>query len=169
MRKKMKNGAELRAHSAAIDAEEMRKNESDFAICRELIVGLASDYARHVLAPRILAERRRRNGDPGASHRDYDCQCDLSRVDELPLCDGRRAGCKFSHRLRPPGPNYRDGLVIHAVHRAEQEKVLRGLPIGDMDRFIAELRRLDREVTAEFRRIAKVTGIRLSRNTTGWL
>jgi hypothetical protein len=156
-----------------IDYENMteaqkRQCESAAYQFRERVVGLASDYARYVLAPRILADKRRQAGDPAAKPSDYDCLCELSTKDELPICEERRASCKFSHRKRPPGPRYSDNRVLFRLQRAEEEKILRALDLNDVEGLIAELRRLDRGVVAAIRRIKAESGMTIERNITGW-
>ncbi len=135
---------------------------------KEWLVCLCGDYANHVLTPRILAERRRRRGDTSASSRDYDCRCDLSRDDELPICEGSRADCKFAHRTPPAPPRYCDNHVWWTVHTAERKRILKDLPWSDENAFIAEIRRMDAALEKENARLIRSRGRGIKRAKTAW-
>lgn len=160
------------AEGALDDAEaaqaRAREVEKEFGWVIEFVKGLASDCGRYVMAPRVLAERRRRKGDPHASPKDYECCCPLSQVDELPLCLNRRENCKFAHRPRPAGMPWEGDGVLFTVHRAEQRKIIDRFRASEPDEAIAYILSIEREVNAAFRRIEAATGIRKTRNTTGW-
>jgi hypothetical protein len=136
---------------------------------RERVTGFASDYARYVLVPRILADNRRRAGDPMACPSDYHCLCEIDCADAMPLCKGRRANCKFAHRKPPPSPFMSKDLLRFRLQRAEQEKILKSLPFDDCDRLIGELRSMNRQITTALRRIHAATGCNITRNITGWM
>ena len=144
--------------------------EAERALCefRKIVVGPVSDYARYVMVPRVLAERRRRQGDNTASPHDYECSCDLDRADELPICRGYRPACKFAHRAPPPGPYWSDGFVKHKIHREEQQRMMDELAAADDDAaFRATLIRIDNALEAANRRM-KAAGSGFSRSDGWW-
>lgn len=86
---------------------------------------LLYDYARRHLAPRRLAQMRRRAGDPGASPRDYACGCRVA-PDMTPYCRKPGTGCRFAARADP-----RDGTCDDYGH-ALGKAILREL-IAEID------------------------------------
>ena len=134
----------------------------------EKIVCLCGDYANHVLTPRILAERRRRRGDNSASPRDYDCRCEFSRDDELPICEALREACKFAHRTPPPPPRYRDNHVWWTVHTTERERILKNLLWHDEAAFLAEIRLMEAALEKEDARLVRSRGRGIKRAKTAW-
>ena len=74
-------------------------------------------YAAKVLAPRRLAQARRKAGDPSASLRDYECGCPLSAADGKPRCFGHRKTCRFRDRYEAPPRISNDPLR----HQAEKD------------------------------------------------
>lgn len=89
------------------------------------------EYVKQVVVPRILAEERRRAGDPSASPKDYVCLCPLSVADRLPVCHNNKPGCRFSHRQPPPGPRYGNDPVRHALFQREARSLLARFPEMD--------------------------------------
>lgn len=160
MTKKIEPPADEKAIASLSEAE--RYDLGEWLVC------LCGDYANHILTPRILAERRRRRGDNSASPRDYDCRCELKREDELPICEGRRADCKFAHRPAPPPPRYRDNNVWWTVHTAERERILKSLPFNDDAAFRRELRRMEAALQKEDARLVRSRGRGIERAKTTW-
>ncbi len=83
-----------KARGAVTEAGETEK----LALTDEEIRAL---YRRvvHEGVPRIFADISRRAGHPSISFRDYECGCDPSGVDFLPVCQERKANCRFAGRL----------------------------------------------------------------------
>lgn len=170
--KKSKNSGDKKktvVHGVEMTEEEARRYESAVMEFRELVASIASEYSEFVLTPRILADKRRREGDPHASPADYDCLCELSPKDGLPICEERRANCKFSDRKPPPGIRYRDNTLKHAILRAEQRKILSALTKEEPEAVLAALERMDRAIEKALRRIEALRGVKIERSTTGWL
>lgn len=94
----------------------------------EVFWKMCAAYVEHVIVPRILADQRRRQGDPTASPKDYACMCPVSPSDRLPICWGLAKGCRFTHRPRPPGPKYWDDPVRHELFKREYRALKKGVP-----------------------------------------
>ena len=85
-------------------------------------VRLMMAYTEHATVPKILAERRRRRGDPTASPKDYACRCPVAREDLLPVCRKLAPACAYRHR-RPPEPtNLYENKVRHAILRRKRAR-----------------------------------------------
>lgn len=170
--KKSKTSSEQKktvVHGIEMTEAEARRLESDAIEFREIVASIASGYSEYVLTPRILADKRRREGDPHASPADYDCLCELSPKDGLPICEERRANCKFSDRKHPPGIRYRDNTFKHAILRVQQGKILLALAREEPEAILAALERMDRAIEKTLRRIEALRGVKIERSWTGWL
>lgn len=83
------------------------------------VLDKVAEYFERVVVNRVLAERRRKAGDPSASPKDYACWCPVSPADGVPICHRLADNCRFQHRPRPPGPNYWENKVRHAIFKRE--------------------------------------------------
>ncbi|WP_375203070.1 hypothetical protein [Hyphococcus sp.] len=110
-------------------------------------------YAAKVLAPRALAEARRKEGDPSASPRDYDCGCPISVADKRPRCFGWR-DCKFRDRYEAP-PRLGNDPVRHQMEKAQYAQLKASLLALPEREALARVERIldwyDREVLAKKR------------------
>ena len=105
-------------------------------------VRLMMAYTEHATVPKILAERRRRSGDPTASPKDYACRCPVARNDLLPVCRKLAPACAYRHR-RPREPtNLYENKVRHAIFKKEARKALDCFFGPDLDASVALARKM---------------------------
>lgn len=143
------------------DAEKARYEFTEWMDC------IAGNYAQFVLTPRILSDRRRRNGDRSASPRDYACLCSVKGPDGIPDCRERRPQCRFAPLKRPPGDA--NGCVTEwrRIHVAERERIIASLP-RDLKALLPEVLRMRAELEKANARRLRDIGEPLPLAVTAW-
>jgi len=60
----------------------------------------ARRFVEHDVGPRIFADIARQLGARGARPRDFRCGCVHSFLDGLPICEGKKPGCRYAQRVK---------------------------------------------------------------------
>jgi len=124
------------------ETEQRKKDKADYSDYVEIVCLISGNYARFVLAPRILAARRRTAGDHSASPRDYDCVCPVPDADGIPLCEGRRSACRFAGLKAPLAPVWRENQGLYDVHQTERRRITDRLRHEDPALVVAECEKM---------------------------
>ncbi len=158
---KSKPAGEISAEpDAPYFADESKRLKWELSCAHESLGKIVAEYGKHVLAPRILAERRRRAGDSAARISDYHCRCRVSKADAVPLCRGYRPDCRFAYRRDPEDETVRTGDLKYDIGLAEARKLWKALHLLEPRKFLDELHRINRLSIAALRRVGPPPGWR---------